>query len=321
LDRRETATLIVRRVAALLAVLFVVSLGVFSLVHAAPGDPEQALLGPRRLDPEALQAARQRYGLDKPFLGQYTTWLGQAVRLDLGTSNRTGEEVTDIIGSRLPVTLGLIALAFPAAVLGGVGLGIYAALRKGTLRDRTVVALSVGGLSTPPFVSGILLLFAFSVTVPIFPAFGAGEGGFDRLSHLVLPALALAATSIGLILKLTRVAMVEVLDKDFIEFARARGLRRRRILINHALRNALIPVVAASGVILAFMLGGTVLVEATFELPGLGAQLVRAVNAQDIPVIQGIAIVLAVAVALVNLLVDLLYLVIDPRVRYDEPSL
>ncbi|NUR78099.1 MAG: ABC transporter permease [Thermoleophilia bacterium] len=310
-----------RRLVGLAAVLVIVSFLVFSLLYIAPGSPEQVILGnAKTIDPVTLRAVRKEYHLDGPFLVRYLDWSRAALRLDFGRSIRTSEPVRQGIEQRLGLTAELAGLAFLITLAVGVPLGMLAAVRRAQLVDRSVVFFSIVGLSAPAFATGILLLYVFAVRLSWFPAFGQGAGLADRLHHLVLPAVALALTATGLVVKITRAAFAEELQKDYVVFARARGIRPRRVLVGFVLRNAATPIVTAAGLILAYMLAGSVLVEVTFALPGIGALLVDSVSAQDIPMVQGLAMLAAAVVVLVNLAVDLLYPVIDPRVVFTRTS-
>jgi peptide/nickel transport system permease protein len=312
---RELTWFVVRRLLVLAALLVVVSFAVFSLVYLAPGDPLNAYLGAQPRTPETVRTLRHEFHLDKPFLTQYWLWLRGAVQLDFGTSVATKLPVGEQISSRLPTTLYLGVYAYILSMLLGIGLGVVAALRRGRTLDRAVVWSGLVALSTPSFVSGVLLLYAFAVLLHVFPAFGGGSGFADRIWHLTLPAVALALAGSGSVLKHTRAAMIGVLDQDYVTFARARGLSPRRVLFSYALRNALIPVVTMSGLILAFVITGAVLVETAFSLPGIGRLLVQSATAKDIPTIQGIAILVAAVIMLANFLADLAYIAVDPRIR------
>jgi peptide/nickel transport system permease protein len=312
---------IARRLVGLVAVLVIVSFLVFSLMYIAPGSPEQLILGnSKTIDPATLKAVREEYHLEGPFLVRYLDWSAAALRLDFGRSIRTSEPVRQGITQRLTLTAELAGLAFMITVGVGIPLGILAAIRRARLADRGVVFFSIVGLSAPAFATGILLLYVFAVRLGWFPAFGQGAGLTDRLQHLALPAVALALTATGLVVKITRAAFVDELEKDYVVFARARGIAPRRVLFGFVLRNAATPIVTAAGLILAYMLAGSVLVEVTFALPGIGALLVDSVTAQDIPMVQGLAMLVAAVVVLVNLVVDLLYPVIDPRVVFSRAS-
>jgi peptide/nickel transport system permease protein len=315
---RSLALYVGRRLIALVLLVVVISFVVFSLLYLAPGSPEQILLGARPSTPETVAAIRAEYHLDDPFLVQYWDWFRDALRFDFGRSIRTNEPVVDGIRERFWLTLQLGGLAFLITMLLGVPLGVLAALRRRTATDRGIVALSVVGVSAPAFATGILLLYVFAVRLGWFPVFGEGSGVIDRLQHLALPAIALALTGMGLVLKLTRTAVIGSLEQDYVTFARARGIPRRRVLRAYALRNGLVPIVTAAGLLLAYMLAGTVLVEVTFALPGLGSLLVESVRTLDIPMVQALTILIATIVVLVNLLADLVYVAIDPRISFEK---
>ena len=216
----------------------------------------------------------------------------------------------------MTITLVLGLYGFILAMLSGVGLGVLAAVKRRTALDRGVGGLSVVAASAPAFATGLVLLYFFAIFLGWFPVYGQGSGFTDRVWHLALPAVALALTAMALVFKLTRTAMINALEQDYIAFARARGVPQTEIITKYALRNALIPVVTAAGLILGYMLTGAVLVEVTFALPGIGSLLVDSVSYKDVPVVQGIAMILATVIVLVNLATDLLYLAIDPRVRF-----
>ncbi len=296
--------------------LIVVTFAVFALIHIAPGTPERALLGARQASPETIAAIREQWNLDEPFLLQYFLWLKAVVTGDIGKSIQSSEPVTAAIGRRIGLTIFLGLYATLIALLVGIPLGMWAALRRGSMTDRTVVGVSVLGVSAPTFAVGLLFLYLFGVVLDWFPVFGSGEGFWDRAYHLTLPALALALGLLALIVKITRAAMIEELDQDYVAFARSRGLSRRRIMSRYVLRNSLIPVVTATGLIVVGLFGGAVLIEATFGLPGLGTLLVESVLNRDIPVVQALVLLTAVFVIVVNLGLDVLYTVIDPRIRF-----
>jgi peptide/nickel transport system permease protein len=297
--------------------LAIISFGVFSLLHVAPGDTALALTRGRPVPPEVLAELRAQFHLDEPFLRQYWLWLSGALQGDFGQSTVSGLPVRDTIEDRLPVTLFLGIYAFLITMVVGVSLGIVSALRRRTAVDRTIVGLSIGGVSMPAFVTGILLLYLFAVELAIFPAFGAGEGFASRLSHLTLPAIALALTQTTYVLRLTRAAMIEALEHDSVAFARARGVPMRRVVVSYALRNALIPIATAAGLILGLLVVGAVIVEVVFSLPGLGALLIDAVSFNDIPMVQALALLAAASIVLANLVTDVVYMLIDPRIRYE----
>lgn len=315
MNDRGMGRYVLGRLALAVPLLFVITLAVFALIHIAPGTPEQALLGARRGSPETFAAIREQWNLDEPFLAQYFLWLKAAVIGDFGRSIQTQQAVSSAIGQRLGLTIFLGAYAILVALVLGIPLGIWAALRRGTRTDRTVVGVSVLGVSAPTFAIGLLFIYLFGVVLDWFPIFGAGEGFWDRAYHLTLPAFALGLALVALIVKITRAAAIEELEQDYVAFARARGLSRRRVLGRYVLRNSLIPVVTAAGLIVVGLFGGAVLIEVTFGLAGLGTLLVDSVLTQDIPVVQGLVLLTAAFVLAVNLGLDVLYTVIDPRIR------
>jgi peptide/nickel transport system permease protein len=301
------------RLAGTAVVLLVLSFGIYCLLYVAPGSVEQTLLGNRPATETTRAAVRAQYHLDDPLLLQYGRWLADAVQGNLGTSIRSGEPVDTAISARAGLTLELAGLGTVLALLLGLPLGVLAALRRGRATDQGIVTLSVAGLSAPPFAVGLVLLTLLAIRLDWFPVYGAGTGGLDRLWHLALPALALAVAGAGLLVRFTRTALVRELDQDYVVFARARGLGRVRVL-RYALRNCAVPILTATGLVLTSALIGSVLVEVVFALPGLGSLLVDAVSFKDVPVVQGVALLLTLLIALVNLAVDAAYTAADPRV-------
>lgn len=303
------------RLAFAVPLLIVVTFAVFALIHLAPGTPERALLGSKQASPETFAAIREQWNLNEPFLVQYWLWLKAAVVGDFGRSIQSQQIVSSAIGQRVGLTVFLATYAVVIALGLGIPLGLWAAYRRGTKTDRAVVGVSVLGVSAPTFAIGLLLLYVFGVVFDWFPIFGGGQGFWDRAYHLTLPAIALGLALIALIVKITRAAAIDELDQDYVAFARARGLSRRRVLLRYVLRNSLIPVVTAAGLIVVGLFGGAVLIEATFGLQGLGTLLVDSVLGRDIPVVQGLVLITAAFVIIVNLGLDVLYTVIDPRIR------
>jgi peptide/nickel transport system permease protein len=301
-------------VAALL--LVVVSFLVFTLLTISPGSAETTLLGARPATPETVEAIRSEYHLDDPFVEQYWYWASGAAQLDLGRSITSGDTVTHLVGERLPVSLALAGYTLLLVLVIGVPLGLLAGIRHGTVIDRTVTTLTVVGMSAPAFAVGLLLLYVFGVELGWFPVFGAGEGFVDRVHHLTLPAIALALALGALVVRQTRAAALDVMTEDYVTFARARGLDRRRIVTAYALRNVSLPIVTSGGFILIVALSGAVLVETVFSLPGIGSLVVESVTTKDVPVVQGVSLMLAFYVIVVNVLIDLSVMVIDPRTRY-----
>ncbi|MDF0512525.1 ABC transporter permease [Agromyces sp. H3Y2-19a] len=311
---RPLGRMLAVRVLGTAAILFILSIVVFSMLHLAPGDLVKTLLGTRPASPEAVAAIREQYHLDDPLPVQYLRWLGGVLSGDLGQSIRLQTSVADAIGSRLGLTLALCGLAFAMALVVGIPLGVQSAVRAGGVIDRTGTALGIIGLSAPTFAVGLLLLYVFAYYLPIFPVYGGGRGPLDTLYHLVLPAVTLAAGLGAIVLKLTRTAMLRELDADYVTSARARGIpesRTRRL----ALRNAAIPIVTGASLLLTFLVGGTVLAETTYALPGLGTLLQDSVLFKDLAVVQALTLLVALVIAVIALLADVAYLVLDPRVR------
>lgn len=306
---------LVRRFAILAALLLIVSFLVFTLQYISPGSVIDVLLGPLPRTPETIRALRAQYHLDQPFFVQYWLWLKGAVQLHFGTSVQASLPVSDELRARVPVTLFLGLYASALAAMVGVGLGVVSAFRRGSFVDRAINATTIVGLSTPGYVGGVLLLYLFAVVLRWFPTFGKGGGFFDELWHLTLPASALAISVTAYLVKHTRAAVLNVLDQDYVVFARARGLRRRRVLFAYVFRNALIPIVTVGGILVAFMLAGTVFVEQVFNVPGVGSLLVEAATNKDMPPLQGVALLIAFVIMTANLLVDIAYAAIDPRIR------
>jgi peptide/nickel transport system permease protein len=300
-------------------VLLVVSIVVFSLIHLTPGDPVTIMLR-EEADPATAATLRRQLGLDRPLPVQYATWLGHALRGDLGRSIRTNQPVAEAIRQRVPVTLSLAAAALLVALLVGLPAGILGAVRRNSVVDLLTAGLAVSGVSLPTFWLGVLLVFWFSVTLGWLPPIGWVSPSRDLggwLRSLILPAVTLGTAIAAVVMRMTRTSLVEVLDVDYIRTARAKGLAERRILLGHALRNALIPVVTEIGLQAGALLGGAVITETIFALPGIGRLLVDAIFQRDFPIVQGVVLVLAVNFLAISFLVDLAYAWLDPRIRYD----
>ncbi|MFC0106318.1 ABC transporter permease [Kibdelosporangium aridum] len=307
-------TVLLRRFGGLVLTLVISSFVIFAGMYAAPGDPVTFLIGnPENLTPDRIAAVRAEYHLDQPFLAQYALWATGVLRGDLGTSMFYQQPVSDLLSSRLPMTLTLVAMASVLFILIGVGLGVLSALRRGTVVDSAVTGFTTFINSVPNFVIGLVLVAIFAVQLRWFPVAGDGEGFADRLYHLTLPAISLALGSIALISRVTRQTMVEQQSLDHVEAARSYGLRTRQIVLRHVLRNSLGPVVTMCGLVVAGMLAGTVVIESVFGLNGLGGLLVEAINTHDFPVVQAILLYMVIGYMVVTILVDLAYPLLDPR--------
>lgn len=308
---------LISRLVSLAFVLWLVTIIAFVVIRLAPGDPSAIMLG-SDATPRAVAEFRANYGLDRPIAVQYILWLGHVVQGDLGNSIYLGRPVAAAIVERLPVSLTLTLAAFALAVLFGVAFGVIAAYWRDTWVDRFVSALSALSLAMPSFWLGICLIYGLAVLWPILPSGGFVEPWADpwgAIRHLLLPAFALGYLQLGLIARMTRASMLETLRSDFVRAARAKGVGEFDVVVKIALRNALIPVITVAGVSLAVLFGGAVVVETVFTLPGVGRLLVNAVVRRDYPVVQGTLLVVAAWYVLVNILVDLLYSVSDPRIR------
>lgn len=305
---------ITRRLVLLFPVLLGISIFVFSLIRFAPGDPVYIALG-IDYNPELAQQIKHELGLDRPVLQQYFWWLGKVLHGDLGRSIVLRETVQDLILSHLPNTVVLALGSMAVALLIAIPLGIISAIHKDAIIDNGSRVLAMIGVSMPVFWLGILLLIAFSLKFRWFPAGGSlAEHG---LKALVLPSITLGTSFAALTTRMVRSTMVEVLLEDYIRTARAKGLRDRGVYLRHAFKNAMIPVVTVVGMQFGLILGGAVLTETIFNMPGLGRLLVEAVNRRDYPIIQGIILVTSLTFVFANLLVDIIYVIIDPRIRYE----
>ncbi len=304
------ASYVFRRLAAAVLVLLAVSVLVFLMSHLTPGDPATLMLGENA---SAAQVARLRHelGLDRPLAVQYGRYLGSLLRGDLGRSIRSGRPVAREIGERFPPTLQLTLAAMAVAVASGVLLGAAAAASRRRLVETLVMSTSLVGISMPSFWLGLLLILLFGLVLRWFPI--AGGQGWQAL---VLPAVTLGAQAAAVLARLTRTSLLDVLPSDYVRTARAKGVAGRQVLLRHALRNALIPVVTVMGLQFGALLGGAVIVESVFARSGLGLFAVTAVTARDFPVIQGIVLFAAAVYALVNLAVDVAYVALDPRISY-----
>jgi peptide/nickel transport system permease protein len=298
-------------------VLAGVSVLVFSLIHLVPGDPVRLALG-TRFSQESYDALRERNGLDLPLVEQYFRWAGRALTGDLGVSFRSGETVTALIGERLPATLTLAFAAVLLALLIAVPLGTLSALRPRSITDRVATVISQIGISVPDFWLAIVLILVFAGTLGWLPSGGyvpLGEDPLGWLQRLVLPAVATGVVSGSVITRFVRSSVLEAMGSDHVRTAQAKGLPARQVFTWHVLRNALLPLVTVTGVQLAYLLSGVVVVEIVFSWPGLGQLALQAVEARDYPVLQGAVLLFALVFLVINLLVDLLYTRIDPRIR------
>ncbi|MBM3533895.1 MAG: ABC transporter permease [Alphaproteobacteria bacterium] len=310
---------IVQRVLAAFPVLLIVTLISFCIMQLVPGDPAVVMAGPQATAKE-IEQVRVQLGLDKPFLTQLGTWLYGLSHGDLGRSILLGRGVSQAIAERLPITLTLAFLSFMLTVAIGIPAGIIAALRQNTWIDQTVMTVALIGVSLPNFWLGLMLIIFFSVVLDLLPAGGYvafSQGFWPWFKSLLLPSLSLGLLQMGLLARITRSTMLEVLRQDYIRTARAKGLPMFKVVAKHAFKNALIPVVTIIGIIFSLLLTGSVVIETVYSLPGLGRLLATSIFSRDYPVIQGGLLLTAAMFVGINLLVDVLYAFLDPRVRYD----
>ena len=308
---------IAKRLFSLVPVLLIVSILVFALMRLAPGDPASAILG---MDATAadMERLREEMGLNRPFHEQYFRWIAGALRGDLGRSYFMKETVGQAIASHFRPTLSLALLAECIALVLALPAGVYAACRRGRFGDRAVMALSLLGLATPSFILGVLLILLLGVLLALFPVGGyapLSEGWGAHLRYLTLPALALGSTQAALIARMTRAAMADILEQNFIKTLVAKGMAGWAVVGVHALRNALLPILTAIGQSMASLLSGAIVVETVFNIPGLGQLLINSIARRDFSMVQGVVLVVTIVCVLINLLVDLLYGLADPRVR------
>jgi peptide/nickel transport system permease protein len=302
-------TFALKRLGRLLLTVLLISTIIFFVIRVIPGDPALVIAG---LDasPESVAAIRAKIGTDQPLALQYVRWLNSVARFDFGTSLSTGQPVTQMIIERFPLTLTLALLGIVVALVLAIPLGIVSAVRRWSAWDYLGMLFSQIGMAVPSFWLGILLLLALAVKVHLFPLFGSGS-----LKHLVLPAVALGFARAAVLLRLTRASMVEELSREYIVTARAKGLTEPMVKYRHALKNALLPVVTVAGIQLGYMLGGAVIIEQVFSLPGLGRLFLTGVYQRDFPLIQGGIVFIALVFSLINFTVDILYSLLNPKIR------
>ena len=309
---------VVRRLFATIIVMMVVAFVVFLLLYLTPGDPAAILAGDAATS-EDIRRIREKLGLDDPFLERFGQWLWRLVHGDLGISIFTNLPVTQLIAQRIEPTLSLTACTLVLSVLVAVPLGVVAAARAGTWIDRAVMAFAVGGFSVPVFVLAYVLIMVFSIELEWLPVQGyqpIREGVWEWARHLILPSIALGTVYIALIARMTRAAMLDVLAQDYVRTAQAKGLAQPAVLARHALKNAAVPIATVVGIGVALLIGGAIVTETVFALPGIGRLTVDSILRRDYPIIQGVVLMFSAAYVLINLAVDLSYMLFDPRIRY-----
>jgi len=308
-----------RRLLSAIPTVLLVTFMVFIAIHIVPGDVVDIMLGTQNyLTESQIEELYSEYGLDKPLIVQYGIWVENLFTLNLGTSLRTGRPVTELIRERFPITLELAVLSLSFALLFGIPMGIVSATKRNGILDNFVRVIGLIGLSSPSFWVGAILIVLFSGAFQDFNLFGYVRPGVDLLSNLqvmFLPSLTMGLMVAAQILRITRTSMLDVLNQDYVRTAKAKGVSIRNVILKHSLRNALIPVVTLSGIQLGYLLGGTIVIENMFALPGMGRLLLQVVNERDYPVVQGIVLFIGILIVLLNIVVDILYTLIDPRVE------
>ena len=309
---------IIRRILATIPVMLVVAVVVFLLLRLSPGDPAAIIAGDQATSHD-IEQIRIRLGLDKPLVVQFLQWLWSLLQGDLGTSVFNNRPVLDLIGQRLEPTISLAILTMLFAIVVAIPLGVIAAWKVGTWIDRAIMTFAVVGFSFPVFLVGYLLVFGFALEWRFLPVQGYSEmasGFVPFIRHLILPSVALGLVYTALLARMTRSTMIEVLNEDYIRTARAKGLGMDAVLLSHALKNAAVPIVTTIGVGIALLIGGVVVTESVFAIPGIGRLTIDAVLQRDYPVIQGVILVVSFIYVMINLAIDLSYTLLDPRVRY-----
>lgn len=313
---------IVKRLLSLIPVLFVVSIVIFLLIHITPGDPAAVILGIDATE-EQKQELRIEMGLDEPIVKQYFTWIANALRGDLGTSYFMKEPVTESIKAHVLPTLSLAVFAQIITLIIAIPLGIAAANRRGTLADQSIMGISLLGMSIPSFLLGLFFILLFGVKLGLLPVAGyqpLSAGVATHLKYLIMPAISLGAIQAALVARMTRTSMLEVLASDYIKTAKAKGVKNRVIIFKHAFKNAFLPILTVVGQTFGVLVAGAVVTETIFNIPGIGQLIINSVERRDYSVIQGVVLFITVSYVFINLIIDLLYGLIDPRVRLDKKS-
>jgi peptide/nickel transport system permease protein len=304
---------LIRRMTMLVVTVLVASFAIYSAMYLAPGSPIAALTGGRTPSPEAIKVLEQRYHLNDPFFVRYVRWLGGALHGDFGRSIPLRQDVSTLIAQRIGTTIQLVLYASFLIIIVGIGLGVLGGLKRG-FADTVVIVVTTIGAAVPTFVAAIVLLSVFAVQLGWFPALGTGDGVFDQVKHLTLPAVALAFSAVALVARVTRTSVREELRREHVQTATSRGIPMRLIVRRHVLRNASIPITTVVGLTIASLFAASAIVERAFSLNGIGAYLIQAAASKDMAVVQGITLVIVTVFVVINTLVDVLYAILDPRV-------
>lgn len=311
---------IIKRILSLIPVLFVVSIAIFLIIHLTPGDPAAAILGIEASE-EQIQELNEEMGLNLPVYQQYLNWVSGVIQGDFGDSYFMNEPVTEAIFNHLGPTVSLALLAEIAALVVAIPIGILAAYRRGSFTDKGLMVISLLGMAVPSFLLGLLLMLVFAVNLQWLPVAGyrpLSNGLWDHLRYLILPAISLGAFQAALVARMTRSSMLEVHNKGFIKTARSKGVKEYKVVFKHAFRNAFLPILTVIGQSFGALVTGAVVVETIFNLPGLGQLIINSIERRDFAVIQGVVLFVTLIYVFINLIVDLLYGIIDPRVRLER---
>lgn len=306
---------VLKRTLQIIPVLFVVSIIVFTMVRISPSDPIASMTKGKQVSAQTVESLKKKYYLDQTPVKQYLIWIGNAVKGDLGESFQHKQSVSDLIGERIGVTLQLVVMSAILSTLIAVPIGVLSAVKMNTAVDQALSVITLIFVASPVFLTGIVLLLLFALRFPLFPSFGTGNGFWDNLWHLTLPAVALAMNMVALTSRITRTSMIEQLGSDYVRTATAKGIPRRVVVYKHALKNALIPVITVTSIQIGSMMVGAVLVENVFALGGIGGILIAGIKAADYPLVQGVTLLLVTIFLVINLVVDVFYALIDPRIR------
>ena len=311
------ARVLITRLALAVPMLFGMSVLVFLIIRLVPGDPVLAVLG-LNATPELVAQMREDLGLNDPMYVQYFHWLADILRGDFGIDYRSNEPIGDLLADRLPVTVELAVLSLLFAIAAAIPLGVLAALRRGRTEDKATLGVSLAGISVPDFWLGIMLILVFSLSLDLLPSSGfvpLAEDPVDNIRHMLLPSIALAVGLAAVLIRITRAAMLDVLHQDHIRFTRAKGVEERIVIFKHALRNAAIPIVTVIGLQAGYLLGGAIVIEQVFALPGVGRLVLDSVLQRNYPVVQASVLVIGVLFVFTNLAADLLYIILNPKLR------
>lgn len=311
---------VIKRILSLIPVLFVVSIAIFLIIHITPGDPAAVMLGVDATE-EQLQELREYYGLDKPIYEQYLIWISGVFKGDFGTSYFMKQPVLTAILDHLYPTLSLSIMALVITILIAIPLGIAAANRRGTIADQSIMGVSLLGMSVPSFLLGLLLILLFGVKLGWLPVAGyqpLSSGLWNHIQYLIMPAISLGAIQAALVARMTRTSMLEVLSTNYVKTAQAKGVKKAVIIYKHALRNAFLPILTVIGQTFGVLVAGAVVTETIFNIPGIGQLIINSVERRDYAVIQGVVLFVTLVYVFINLIIDLLYGVIDPRVRLER---